>query len=98
MQPNTIDHCASRAHLASMTASPATKQPRWGHRLDAIWDLVAQHLSPPGLLVGAIFFALSLTPSLLPRTEIVQGVLSGCCFAVGYGFGNLGHWLWNFLG
>jgi uncharacterized membrane protein len=52
----------------------------------------------PGLLLGAIFFALSLTPSLLPRTETVQGVLSGCCFAIGYGFGNLGHWLWGFLG
>ncbi|KKB10177.1 membrane protein [Devosia chinhatensis] len=59
---------------------------------------MAQRFSMPGLLVGSIFFALSLTPSLLPRTEIVQGVLSGCCFAVGYGFGNLGHWLWGFLG
>ena len=52
----------------------------------------------PGLLVGSVFFTLSLTPSLLPRTEIVQGILSGCCFAVGYGIGNLGHWLWGFLG
>ncbi|ODT69123.1 MAG: hypothetical protein ABS75_18210 [Pelagibacterium sp. SCN 63-23] len=59
---------------------------------------MAYHFSPPGLLVGSIFFALSLTPSLLPRTEMVQGILSGCCFALGYGFGNLGHWLWNFLG
>ncbi|ODT83532.1 MAG: hypothetical protein ABS76_03485 [Pelagibacterium sp. SCN 64-44] len=52
----------------------------------------------PGLLVGSVFFTLSLTPSLLPRTEIVQGILSGCCFAVGYGLGNLAHWLWGFLG
>lgn len=52
----------------------------------------------PGLLVGSVFFTLSLTPSLLPRTETVQGVLSGCCFAVGYGIGNLFHWLWGFLG
>lgn len=81
-----------------MPASPAKRQPRWGRRLNAAWDQISEHLSPPGLLVGAIFFALSLTPSLLPRTEIVQGVLSGCCFAVGYGFGNLAHWLWNFLG
>nr|WP_246204681.1 alpha/beta-hydrolase family protein [Devosia marina] len=49
-------------------------------------------------MVGSIFFALSLTPSLLPRTETVQGILSGCCFAIGYGFGNLAHWLWGFLG
>jgi uncharacterized membrane protein len=70
----------------------------WAQRADALWDAVAYHLSPPGLLVGSIFFALSLTPSLLPRTEAVQGILSGCCFAVGYGFGNLAHWLWGFLG
>ena len=70
----------------------------WARRANAFWDAVAYHLSPPGLLVGSIFFALSLTPSLLPRTETVQGILSGCCFAVGYGFGNLAHWLWGFLG
>ena len=79
-----------------------TMQPRpariWSRRANAIWDAVAYHLSPPGLLVGAIFFALSLTPSLLPRTELVQGILSGGCFAVGYGLGNLAHWLWGFLG
>jgi len=70
----------------------------WVQRANAFWDAVAYHLSPPGLLVGSIFFALSLTPSLLPRTETVQGILSGCCFAIGYGFGNLAHWLWGFLG
>lgn len=70
----------------------------WAQRANAFWDAVAYHLSPPGLLVGSIFFALSLTPSLLPRTETVQGILSGCCFAIGYGFGNLAHWLWGFLG
>ncbi|ODT70652.1 MAG: hypothetical protein ABS75_12085 [Pelagibacterium sp. SCN 63-23] len=59
---------------------------------------MAHHFSLPGLLVGSVFFTLSLTPSLLPRTETVQGILSGCCFAVGYGIGNLGHWLWGFLG
>jgi len=66
--------------------------------VDAVLEGIAVHLSPPGLLVASVFFALSLTPSLLPRTELVQGVLSGCCFAVGYGIGNLAHWLWNFLG
>jgi len=70
----------------------------WAQRANDLWDAVAYHLSPPGLLVGSVFFALSLTPSLLPRTELVQGVLSGCCFAIGYGFGNLAHWLWGFLG
>lgn len=63
-----------------------------------MWDWVSEHFSMPGLLVGAAFFALSLTPSLLPRTEIVQGILSGCCFALGYGLGNSAHWLWGYLG
>src|SRR5690606_13817341 len=62
------------------------------------WDAMAYHFSPPGLLLGSILFALSLTPSLLPRTEMVQGILSGCCFAAGYGIGNLVHWSWGFLG
>lgn len=81
-----------------MTTTPSPTAMDWLRRANAFWDDIAYHFSPPGLLVGAIFFALSLTPSLLPRTEIVQGVLSGCCFAVGYGFGNLAHWLWNYLG
>jgi uncharacterized membrane protein len=79
--------------------TPSASRPRqWTRRINAFWDQLALHFSMPGLLVGSIFFTLSLTPSLLPRTEIVQGVLSGCCFAVGYGLGNLAHWLWNYLG
>ena len=50
-----------------------------------------------GLLVGMIFVALSLTPSLLPRDFIVQGILSGCVFAAGYGIGVFAEWLWRYL-
>lgn len=81
-----------------MSVTHPSPKPRWSRRANALWDTIAYHFSMPGLLVGAVFFTLSLTPSLLPRTETVQGILSGCCFAVGYGLGNLGHWLWNFLG
>ncbi len=80
-------------------SSAESRPPKdWVQRANTLWDVVAYHLSPPGLLVGSIFFALSLTPSLLPRTETVQGILSGCCFAIGYGFGNLAHWCWGYLG
>lgn len=48
-------------------------------------------------LVGALFFCLSLTPSLLPRPAVMQGALSGIVFAVGYGAGMLGLYLWRFL-
>jgi len=54
-------------------------------------------LSITGLFLGAIFFAFSLTPSLLPRPFLVQGALSGLTFAAGYGLGVAGMFLWNYL-
>lgn len=50
-----------------------------------------------GLLLGTLFFAASLTPTLLPRTFLTQGLLSGCCLAAGYGIGAFGAWLWAYL-
>ncbi|WP_151703075.1 alpha/beta hydrolase [Nitrincola alkalilacustris] len=50
-----------------------------------------------GLLLGTVFFAFSLTPSLLPRPFLIQGVLSGLSFTVGYGVGITGVWLWYYL-
>ena len=50
-----------------------------------------------GLLLGALFFAASLTPSLLPRTYLTQGVLSGFSLAAGYGIGVFGCWLWAYM-
>jgi uncharacterized membrane protein len=50
-----------------------------------------------GLLVGTVFFAFSLTPSLLPRPFLIQGVLSGLSFAAGYGTGVAAVWLWHYL-
>ncbi len=40
-----------------------------------------------GLILGALLFAASLTPSLIPRNQVVQGVLSGFAFGAGYGIG-----------
>jgi uncharacterized membrane protein len=50
-----------------------------------------------GLLLGTLFFAASLTPSLLPRTYLTQGVLSGFSLAAGYGIGVFGRWLWAYM-
>lgn len=50
-----------------------------------------------GLLWGALFFAASLTPSLLPRNYAVQGILSGVALAAGYGVGVFFVWLWSYL-
>lgn len=58
---------------------------------------VGQHFSTIGLLVGTLFFSLSLTPSLLPRGDVTQGVLSGLSMAAGYGVGVIAVWLWAYL-
>jgi uncharacterized membrane protein len=50
-----------------------------------------------GLMIGTLFFAASLTPSLLPRHFAVQGLLSALALAVGYGVGVLCVWLWRYL-
>jgi uncharacterized membrane protein len=45
-------------------------------------------------LVGAVaFLCLSLTPSLLPRNIILQGIISGVSAAAGYGLGVVATWL-----
>ncbi|WP_160153781.1 alpha/beta-hydrolase family protein [Microbulbifer sp. ALW1] len=58
---------------------------------------LAHYFSSAGLLVGTIFFAISLTPSLIPREGVVQGVISGFSLAAGYAVGVFVAWLWGFL-
>lgn len=53
--------------------------------------------STGGLLLGILFFAASLTPTLLPRNFLTQGILSGCSLTVGYGIGAFGGWLWAYM-
>jgi len=49
---------------------------------------VARSTSPIGLAAGLVFWFASLTPTLVPRGWIVQGVTSGACLAIGYGIGS----------
>ena len=42
-----------------------------------------------GLVFAVIFFALSVAPSLLPRTAYIQGLVTGLSVASGYGIGVL---------
>ncbi|WP_174185295.1 alpha/beta hydrolase [Nocardia barduliensis] len=48
-----------------------------------------------GLVVATVFFALSVTPSLLPRDWLFQGLISGINAALGYGVGCLLEWLFR---
>lgn len=54
-------------------------------------------LSAGGLVLGTLFFVASLTPTLIPRTFLMQGLLSGTCFAAGYGAGVAWRWLWRYM-
>lgn len=54
-------------------------------------------LSGVGLMLGALFFAAALTPTLIPRSYLTQGVLAGACFAIGYLAGLFWRWLWHYL-
>lgn len=77
------------AALASGTTSDG-----WFTRLRR--SLLAR-LGNTGLVLGTLFFAASLTPSLTPRITVAQAVLSGMCLAAGYGLGVLLRWLWGYL-
>jgi uncharacterized membrane protein len=56
-----------------------------------------QSLSGVGLVLGALCFAAALTPTLVPRSYLTQGVLAGACFAIGYTAGVLWRWTWQYL-
>jgi hypothetical protein len=60
------------------------------------FDFVAP-LSPLGLMLGAAAFVAALTPSMIPRPGVLQGVEAGIAFALLYGVGTgaraLGSWL-----
>jgi uncharacterized membrane protein len=50
-----------------------------------------------GTAVGLIFIWFSMTPSLLPRTSLFQGLVSGVSGAIGYGLGVFGVWLVRYM-
>lgn len=56
-----------------------------------------QSLCGTGVILGTLFFAASLAPSLVPRSYLMQGALAGASFAIGYGIGVFCRWLWHYL-
>lgn len=51
-------------------------------------------MSVPCLLLGLILFATSLTPSLIPRGPVAQGVLGGVLVSLGYFLGKVIGLIW----
>jgi uncharacterized membrane protein len=49
------------------------------------------------LLLAILFFSASLTPSLIPRGWLVQGVLGGLVMALGYMIGRFSISLWKLM-
>ena len=80
-----------------MATNPSAA-PRRGNSPAAWIRALWRWLSTPGLLLGAFLLAASLTPSLIPRSAPLQGILAGVCFAIGYGAGVLGRDFWAWLG
>jgi uncharacterized membrane protein len=66
-----------------VTAAQATvRRPRFRYTLAGAW-------------VALAFACLAFTPSLLPRSALLQGVVCGISAAIGYGVGVAGAWVWR---
>ena len=50
-----------------------------------------------GISVGLLLFSASLTPSLIPRSAMIQGALGGITLALGYFFATILKGTWRFL-
>lgn len=60
-------------------------------------DWWTRHYTFTGTAVGLVFIWLSLTPSLLPRGPLFQGLVSGAAGGIGYGLGVFGVWLFRYM-
>jgi len=56
-----------------------------------------RHYTFTGTAVGLVFIWFSMTPSLLPRGPLFQGLVSGLAGAIGYGIGVFAVWLVRFM-
>ncbi|ANR90345.1 alpha/beta hydrolase [Mycobacterium avium] len=76
-------------HPEPKAPAPGTQQP------EKPWWV--RHYTFTGTTVGLVFIWFSLTPSLLPRGAIFQGLVSGISGAIGYGLGVFAVWLYRYL-
>jgi uncharacterized membrane protein len=56
-----------------------------------------RHYTFTGTAVGLVFLWFSMTPSLLPRGPLFQGLVSGGAGAIGYGLGVFAVWLVRYM-
>ena len=84
---------ASEAAAAAVQAAGTAGPGRFAHLRH-----YARSLSFLGLTFGWLFFLLSLTPSLMPRSWQAQGFVSGTALAQGYGLGVAAAWAGRRIG
>ncbi|MGS4944863.1 alpha/beta hydrolase [Meridianimarinicoccus sp. RP-17] len=77
---------------------PISRQDRQDPRRPGFRAGRAAPLSAVGLVLAGLFFLAALTPSLLPRDPVMQGVLAGVLATIGHEIGVACAWLWRFLG
>lgn len=80
------------------TAEPEAETPEAQPRETEKPDWWQRHYTFFGTAIGLVFLWLSMTPSLLPRGPLFQGLVSGAAGAIGYGLGVFGVWLVRFMG
>jgi uncharacterized membrane protein len=80
------DGADEAAIVESEPAAPPPKPDWW-----------VRHYTFVGTALGLVFIWLSLTPSLLPRGPLFQGLVSGAAGAIGYGLGVFSVWLVRYL-
>jgi uncharacterized membrane protein len=74
-----------------------TAEPTPGAAASGRDDWWVRHYTFTGTAVGLVFVWFSMTPSLLPRGPLFQGLVSGIGGASGYGLGVFAVWLVRFM-
>jgi uncharacterized membrane protein len=77
------DPAPAAATAEAAGASAAGKRRRWFR------------YTLPGAGGALLFTCLAFTPSLLPRSPVVQGLVCGISAAIGYGVGVVAAWVWR---
>jgi uncharacterized membrane protein len=94
------DETAVRTDAAADAEAPAEAGPETGPSPEpqpARRPWWVRRYTFTGTAVGLIFIWFSMTPSLLPRTALFQGLVSGVSGAIGYGLGVFSVWLVRYM-
>ena len=76
-----------------MTLDDRSGRPLWSV---VRWGRPRRPMALP-LALGLVLLAASLTPSLIPRDAVIQGILGGLVLGAGYALGRLGVAFWRVL-